>query len=169
MRIAVKACRPIVVIEPNAERRKLALELGAHHVIDPAGSESVQDKISAVTAGSVDTALDTSGVTEVIEQVLEALALRGKLAIVTAAANDAVLPVNLGALLKRGISIRGVTQGDSQPQQFIPQLVELIMEGRFPLQKLVRFYSLDEINSALADQQNGVTIKPIIRLSEPRS
>jgi aryl-alcohol dehydrogenase len=42
--------------------------------------------------------------------------------------------------------------------------VELHAQGRFPFDKLVRFYDLDEINQAAEDSEKGITIKPIIRL-----
>ncbi|MGX5915696.1 NAD(P)-dependent alcohol dehydrogenase [Aliidiomarina sp. Khilg15.8] len=154
MAAVVEGCDPIIVVEPNPARRQLAKELGAHHVFE---------QIRALQLDSVDAVMDTSGVTEVIEQALEALGLCGKLAIVTTGANDARLAVDLNALLMRGITIRGVVQGDSLPREFIPKLIDLIMDGRFPLQKLVRFYAFDDINKALADQENGVTVKPILR------
>jgi len=38
--------------------------------------------------------------------------------------------------------------------------------GRFPFEKLVKFYSLDQINQAAQDGEKGGTIEPIIiRLS----
>lgn len=55
-------------------------------------------------------------------------------------------------------------QGESIPQIFIPQLVELHMQGRFPFDKLVKFYDLDRINQAAEDSEKGVTIKPIVRM-----
>lgn len=63
-----------------------------------------------------------------------------------------------------GKTIRGILQGESIPQVFIPQLVELHAQGRFPFDKLVRFYELDQINQAAADSEKGTTIKPIIRM-----
>jgi aryl-alcohol dehydrogenase len=38
-------------------------------------------------------------------------------------------------------------------------------QGRFPFEKPVKFYSLDQINQAAQDSEKGGTIKPIIRLS----
>jgi aryl-alcohol dehydrogenase len=38
------------------------------------------------------------------------------------------------------------------------------MQGRFPFDKLVKFYALDEINEAAADSEKGGTIKPILRM-----
>ena len=59
----------------------------------------------------------------------------------------------------------GIIEGDSMPDLFIPALVELYMQGRFPFDKLVKFYTLDRINEAAEDSEKGITIKPIIRLT----
>ena len=68
-------------------------------------------------------------------------------------------------LMIPGKSIRGILEGESVPDIFIPQLIELNAQGRFPFEKLTKFYSLDQINQAAKDSENGSTIKPIIRLS----
>ena len=64
-----------------------------------------------------------------------------------------------------GKGIRGILEGASVPDIFIPQLIELNVQGRFPFEKLMRFYSLDQINQAAQDSERGSTIKPVIRLS----
>jgi aryl-alcohol dehydrogenase len=47
------------------------------------------------------------------------------------------------------------------------------MEGRFPFDRLARFYPLSEINRAAADSEAGLAVKPILRVSaaepEPRA
>ena len=48
------------------------------------------------------------------------------------------------------------------PQVFIPQLVQLWQEGRFPFEKLVRDYRLEDINEGFDDSRRGETIKPVI-------
>ena len=68
-------------------------------------------------------------------------------------------------LMIRGKGIRGILEGESVPDIFIPQLIELNAQGRFPFEKLTKFYSLDQINQAAKDSENGGTIKPVIRLS----
>ena len=68
-------------------------------------------------------------------------------------------------LMIHGKGIRGILKGDSLPDIFIPQLIELNAQGRFPFEKLMKFYSLDQINQAAQDSEKGDTIKPIIRLS----
>ena len=49
------------------------------------------------------------------------------------------------------------------PDVFIPQLVDLYRQGRLPLEKIVRFYSLDEIDQAVSDSESGRVVKAILR------
>ncbi|MFU4699477.1 NAD(P)-dependent alcohol dehydrogenase, partial [Pseudomonas aeruginosa] len=58
----------------------------------------------------------------------------------------------------------GIVEGDSVPQKFIPELVSLYLQGRFPFDKLVKFYSFEDINQAAEDSEKGITLKPIIRI-----
>jgi aryl-alcohol dehydrogenase len=62
-------------------------------------------------------------------------------------------------------AIRGILEGESVPDIFIPQLIELNAQRRFPFEKLTKFYSLDQINQAAQDSEKGDTLKPIIRLA----
>ncbi|MEJ2435884.1 MAG: hypothetical protein P8Y53_23115 [Pseudolabrys sp.] len=66
--------------------------------------------------------------------------------------------------LQPGRTVRGVVQGDSQPKEFIPALVDHIAAGRFPLERLITFYELADINRAAADSESGKTIKPVLRM-----
>jgi Zn-dependent alcohol dehydrogenase len=161
----VEGCNPIIVVEPRTDRRQLALEVGAHHAIDPTDGTNVVAKLQQLTTVGVANALDTSGLPAVIGQALESLGLRGKLALISMNTLDAVLPVPLMGAVGRGVTIRGINMGDSEPHTFIPKLIDLIMDGKFPLQKLVKFYKFDEINQALEDQDHGHAVKPILRMS----
>ena len=62
-----------------------------------------------------------------------------------------------------GRRIVGIIQGSSQPQTFIPALVNLILAGRLPIGRIARFYDFNDISLALKDREAGRTIKPILR------
>ena len=70
---------------------------------------------------------------------------------------------DVNGVMTTGKRIIGIIEGDSVPDLFIPSLVELYQQGRFPFDKLVKFYGLDQINQAAEDSEKGVTIKPIVR------
>jgi aryl-alcohol dehydrogenase len=61
-------------------------------------------------------------------------------------------------------TLMGVAEGNSVPDVVVPQLIDLHMQGRFPFDRLVRFYDFDQINAAAADAAAGTTIKPILRI-----
>jgi Zn-dependent alcohol dehydrogenase len=60
---------------------------------------------------------------------------------------------------------QAAARATSSHRTFIPTLIELYRQGRFPFDRLVRFYRFDEINQAMADSESGVTIKPILKMS----
>lgn len=62
-----------------------------------------------------------------------------------------------------GRSLRGIIEGDSVPDVFIPRLVELYKQGRFPFDKLITFYKLEDINKAVEDTEQGKVIKAVLR------
>jgi aryl-alcohol dehydrogenase len=66
--------------------------------------------------------------------------------------------------LQFGRSLRGVIQGESRPQEFIPRLVDFVIAGSMPLDKMITFYPLAEINRAARDSNDGTTIKPVLRM-----
>jgi aryl-alcohol dehydrogenase len=57
-----------------------------------------------------------------------------------------------------------VIQGESRPEEFIPRLVDFVIAGSMPLDKMITFYPLAEINRAARDSNDGTTIKPVLRM-----
>ena len=67
-------------------------------------------------------------------------------------------------MIMNGRTVRGIVEGDSIPDLFIPKLIELYSQGRFPFGKFSKFYPLDKINQAVEDTEKGVVIKPVLQL-----
>jgi aryl-alcohol dehydrogenase len=162
----VQGCAQVIVVEPNAGRRKIALEVGATHVIDPLSTKDLTATIVELTGGGANYAVETSGRTQVAQQIFSSLAVRGELALIAFYGLTATASFGLLEFIGKGLKVRGVTEGDSVPEEFIPRLVNLHMEGKFPLERLVKFYDFVSINEALEDQESGATIKPIVRMKQ---
>jgi len=152
----------IIAVDLHPGRLALARELGATDPI-AAGDTDVVAAITALTGYGVDYAIDATGVPGVIEQAVRVLAPRGACGIVGASPAGARLSADLTHLLSGGRHIRGIVEGDSRPDVFIPQLIDLHRRGAFPFDRLVRFYDFADINQAVADSESGRTIKPILR------
>jgi len=154
----------IVAVDVVPSRLKLARSLGATHAIDSRNEDPVA-AIRAACGPGVDFALDSTGRADVIRNAVDALRPRGTCGIVGAAKPGVELALDLNGFMQTGKRLRGIVEGDSMPDVFIPKLVDLHMSGRFPFDRLVEFYALDQINEAAEDSGKGGTVKPIIRLT----
>lgn len=163
MAARVAGATTIIAIDVVPERLDLALELGATHTVNTREVDLVE-AVREISGGGVDAALESTGRADVLTQAIEALGALGTMGIVGAPPLGTKAEFDINNLLLGGRTIRGIVEGDSVPQVFIPQLVELYQQGRFPFDKLVRFYDLADINAADADSSSGRTLKAILRM-----
>ena len=69
-------------------------------------------------------------------------------------------------IMAEGKTMMGVIEGDSVPRVFIPELVNYYKDGKFPFDRLVKFYEFEQINEAFEDSKKGTTIKPILKIAK---
>lgn len=153
----------IISVDVVPTHLALAMELGATHTINSRETDAVE-AVRKITNGGTDFTLESSGRPAVLRQAIDALAIRGTCGIVGAPALGTEASFDVNRVMTTGKRIIGIVEGDSKPDLFIPALIALYQQGRFPFDKLVKFYSLDQINQAAEDSEKGITIKPIIRL-----
>jgi len=152
----------IILADPLASRRAMAAELGATHVIDP-GRAPVDEQVRAILPGGVDRVLDSSGIVPAIEAAARALASRGRLAMVGVPKSfDATVSLSIIQMMSTGLSVHGVTEGDVDPRDIIPRLIEMYQAGTFPFDRLITTYPIADINLAISDQHAGRCIKAVL-------
>lgn len=162
MGAVIRECRTIIVVEPQPARRDLALSLGATHAIDPSAGP-VSEAVRAILPDGAEFAFETSGREAVVEAALACLGSHGLLGLVGVPPRpDSTLSVNLAALITYGHRIHGVIEGDSDLDGFIPELLALHRAGRFPFDRLIKTFSLDRINDAVAAQARGDCVKAVL-------
>lgn len=154
----------IIAIDLVPSRLALARELGATHTVNPSQTSTVE-AIKSITGAGVDFTLDTTANMKVLRQAMDVLAPRGTCGFVGGAPAGAAVTIDVEQIMVGGRTIRGIIEGDSDPNVFLPKLIELHMLGRFPFDKLVKFYRFDEINRAVDEALSGSAIKPILRLA----
>ena len=157
----VQGCEPIILAEPVEARRVLATELGATHVIDPTGGE-LNESVREIEPQGVDYALDTTGIPTVLENMVACLGTKAVMGMVGITPPETRPPGDLMALVTIGATLRGIIEGDSDPDEFIPQLIELYQDDKFPFDKLIKTYPLADIEKAIAEQHEGVCIKAVL-------
>jgi aryl-alcohol dehydrogenase len=163
MAARIAGCDPIIAVDIRASRLALARELGATHAIEHTGSTDVVADIRKITGDGVRFSLETSAQPTVFRAAVEALMPAGTCVLLGSARSGTEVTLDM-PFLQFGRVVRGVIQGESHPQEFIPKLVDFLMQGKMPVDRMMTFYPLADINRAAQDSSDGTTIKPILRM-----
>jgi len=158
----IQGCGTVIVVEPHAVRRALALELGATHVIDPVAEPDLAAAVRAIVAIGVDYAFDTTGRPDTLTATMACLGPKGVFGIVGIPPAGTPMPGDLGTVLTFGQTVRGIIEGDSDPDVFLPELMTHWREGRLPLERLIKTFPLAQINEAVVAQHHGDCVKVVL-------
>ena len=161
----IAGCDPIIAVDVNGERLALARALGATHTIDHRTCDDSLGDIRAIVGSGVRYAVDTSALPGVLGQATEALMPAGTCVLLGSTRKGTRASFEM-PFLQEGRVVRGVIQGDSVPNKFIPRLVDLIVEDKFPIGKMTKFYDLADINLAAKESSAGLAIKPVLRMPQ---
>jgi aryl-alcohol dehydrogenase len=153
-------CTTVILVDVRDDRLKLGVELGATHTVN-AVKENPVEAIQRITGRGAEFTLECSGNPKSFRQAIDAVALTGVCGIVGAPAFGTEVPVDVWGILL-GRTVRGIVQGDSVPDLFIPRLIELYEQGRFPFDCLLKAYKLQDINQAVEDLKSGTIIKAVL-------
>jgi aryl-alcohol dehydrogenase len=162
MAAKIAGCDPIVAVDVHKKRLKLATELGATHVFNHDGRAEVASDIRKAVGG-LRYSTDTTANPFVLREAVEVLMPAGTCVLLGSARGGTEVTLET-PFMQNGRTLRGVIQGDCVPQEFVPQLVDHVMAGRFPLECLITFYDLADINRAAAESSAGKSIKPVLRM-----
>lgn len=158
----IQGCSTIILVEPHEARRKLALEFGATHAIDPNEAKDLAAAVRAILPVGVDYAFDTTGVPPVQAAVMGALAPKGVFGIVGISPPGTPLPGEVNTVMTFGHTVKGIIEGDSDPDVFLPELMEHFRAGRLPFDRMIKTFPFSEINEAIAAQHHGDCIKVVL-------
>jgi aryl-alcohol dehydrogenase len=154
-------CRTIVAVDLVPARLELARELGATHIIDGTG-EDVVERVREITGGGAHFSLECTGSPQVLRRAVDMLGSDATCGVMGAPPFGTDVALDVNELIALGRRVRGIVEGESVPQVFIPQLAELWRAGRFPIDRLVSTFRFDEINDAVAAMEAGRVIKPVV-------
>jgi len=158
MAARVAEAATIIAVDRHQHRLDLAVELGATHTVLAADGVDVAGAVVAASGGGTDYAFDTTGVPAVVTAAVAGLRATGVCGLVGAGGDQLVFDPN--ALF--GKTVVGIFEGNADPQQFIPRMIELWQDGRFPFDRLIETYALSQIDEAEQASLDGSVIKPVL-------
>ncbi len=165
MAARIAGCEPIVAVDLHANRLALARSLGATHTIDAAHADPVAEIHNATGGQGVRLSLEAAGSPDALRQAVDCLRPLGTCCLVGSARKGIGATFDMRTL-QNGRTVRGCIQGDSVPEQFIPELISFLRAGKLPVERIVSFYDFADINLAVADSIAGKTIKPVLRMPD---
>jgi aryl-alcohol dehydrogenase len=157
MAARLSGCSPIVAADRFDGRLDLAMELGATHAVNTETCTDLSKHLRSF--GGFDFALDTSADFRLRATALKALGRNGA----GASLGYGMLPrfdAEDRAMQKSWDG--GVVEGYSVPQAFIPFLLDLYRQGRFPIDRLVTRFPFEQINEAFDAGRTGRVVKPVV-------
>lgn len=156
-----------LVIDVKQNRVDQAKELGATEAINTAGmseEEIIAAIKSVVGPRGADALVETTGVLFVIKATMKALKYGCTCAQVSAAPN--VSFSNYMNECNDGRNIHFIRYGNNNTDDFVPIMLDLWKAGKFPFDKLISFYKLEDTQKAIDDQASGAASKPVVLLHE---
>ncbi|BAK46453.1 Zn-dependent alcohol dehydrogenase, class III [Clostridium sp. SY8519] len=161
MAAKIAGCTTIIACDVVPSRLDLAMELGATHTINSREVESVPDAVKELTGGlGSNYAIDCTGIGPCVRQSLQCTRSLG-ICVVLGATQELTINVEED-LMGVGKTLVGLVEGCSIPKIFIPQLLDYYRKGMFPFDRLIRYYSFDEINQAFEDTKKGTVLKAVL-------
>jgi alcohol dehydrogenase (nicotinoprotein) len=162
---AISGATNVIAVDPLANKREAALQLGATH--SAANYEEAQQLITDLTRGvGADEALITVGVVtqDVIDAAFAAIRKRGTVVVTGLNGPDKknihLSSFELTLFQKR---IEGALFGGGNPFDDIPLMLDLYRAGRLKLDELVTTkYTLDEVNQGYRDLLEGRNIRGLL-------
>ena len=162
MAAKIAGANPIIAVDVNDERLALAKELGATRAFN--AKDDAVGRIRELCPRGLGYAFDTTGINKVIEDAWNLLAPKGICGIVGASDPADNLTFNEAAFMGGGRTVMGILGGDSDLTNFLPELVEHHLAGRFPFEKLIGYFDFSEINEAIHASESGKVVKPVLRM-----
>jgi S-(hydroxymethyl)glutathione dehydrogenase/alcohol dehydrogenase len=141
----------IVAVEPRAERRALAGELGATDLVDPAEGDPVEQVLALTGGRGVDCALEAAGPPEAMAQAF-LMTRRSGTVVPTGMTRDSMTETVTLPAVEFGVGARrvhGCQYGGAHIRRDIPRFARMLEAGLVDARPIVsRRWSLDEVNEA---------------------
>jgi Zn-dependent alcohol dehydrogenase len=152
--------QPVIAIDPVAEKRALAIELGAAAAFDPADSD---DAVVALLGGRPDLVIETVGKAAVLAKAYTLARRGGRIVTVGLPNPKEMLSIPAVSLVADSKTIMGSYMGSAIPARDIPRYIALWRAGRLPVERLLTSVSpLADINMLFDRLHSGHAVRQIV-------
>ncbi len=165
MAAKIAGCRAIIAVDRVASRLKIAEEVGATHILKVDDSNSSLKELvpPLINNQRITFAIETTGVPTVISDAITCLGKHGKLIQLGGPPLDASIPLLMSEFFFNHKTLESSVLGDSISRDVLPKMIQWWRQGKFPIEKLVKFFPASAgPNAALQGMESGAVIKPVL-------
>ncbi|OCT52761.1 Aryl-alcohol dehydrogenase [Cladophialophora carrionii] len=164
MAAKIAGCREIIALDRVAHRLETAKELGATKVLDTTTVPAdFAEEIQKLVGGQrISVVVETTAAVPVINESLKALGKHGKFIQLGAPGYGTEVTLPLQQFFNENKSFECHCLGNTTGQAWIPVMIKWWREGKFPIEKIVKYFQAKEAVQAIHEMENGSTIKPVL-------
>lgn len=158
----------VIAVDLLQSRIELAMQHGATVGLlstkEGLGGEEMSAAIKKRTPGGLGCShiLDTSPSVAVLGQCMEALQKNGQLLQVGVKPVGAKYEVDLLTHMVNGRRLIGVIEGDRDPAEALPELVQWSKDGILPVEKMLKEFDVENFEEAREKMEEGSVIKSVL-------
>jgi len=156
----------IIGVDLDARKLAWAKTFGATHTVDASETDPVEAIRSLTNGNGADICVEAVGHPEVLKQAFYARDLAGTVVQVGVPTPDMALPdIPMIDFFGRGGALKPSWYGDCLPSRDFPTLIDLHLQGRFPLDRFVsETITLDNVEAAFHNMQRGEVLRSVVLL-----
>jgi S-(hydroxymethyl)mycothiol dehydrogenase len=153
----------IIAVDLDDRKLEWAKKFGATHTINSKDDDPVP-RIKELTGGfGVDVAIDAVGHPHVYEQTFRARDLAGTVVLVGVPNPAMKIELPLIDVFGHGGALKSSWYGDCLPSRDFPMLIDLYLQGRFPLDDFVsETIALGDVEEAFAKMHRGEVLRSVV-------
>ncbi|MDI9918147.1 NAD(P)-dependent alcohol dehydrogenase [Rhodococcus sp. IEGM 1379] len=159
MAAGIERCGAIVAVDVSDAKLEQAKGFGATHTVR-SDNPDLLSILNEIAPGGFDFTIDATGRADVLRNAVSALAPLGRCGVVGVGPSPE-MSFEWRSILA-GRTVTGITAGNSVPETFLPQLLELRRDGLFPVDKLLSKFAFADIDKALEAVSQGTVGKAVL-------
>jgi S-(hydroxymethyl)mycothiol dehydrogenase len=158
--------RQVIAVDVDDRKLHWAQGFGATHTVNARETKDVVRALRDLTGGfGPDVVIDAVGRPETFQQAFAARDLAGTVVLVGVPTPDMVLEMPLIELFGHGGALKSSWYGDCLPTRDFPLLIELFLQGRFPLDAFVsERIALEDVEEAFRRMERGEVLRSVVQL-----
>lgn len=159
----IKQPKSIIVVEPDKDKRELALKFGADYVIDPMDSVTVKEKVFNFTnKEGADIVFIDVGIKEVIEEAILLLKKGGTCILFAGCADGTKITIEPNIIHYKEIIFTGASASTPEYQK---EILNLISSKTINIKPLITdIFSLDDWEKAFVRKENHKGLKSVLKI-----